>query len=60
MGIGIGGRKSGSPEFPVEPGGFDKLHAPFFTERRTRGLVRRCEAGKPGFGKWLKSARYAR
>src|SRR5271156_3628689 len=36
------------PGFPVELGGFDKLHAPFLTERRTRGLVQRCVAGNPG------------
>ena len=34
--------------FPVEPGGFGKLHAPFFTERRTRCLVQRGVAGNPG------------
>ena len=28
-----------SPGFPVELGGFVALHAPFFTEGRTRGLV---------------------
>ena len=66
------GRKAGSPGFPVEFGGFGELHAPFFTERRTRGLVRRCEAGNRGreiakkctvstvsLGKWLKCALYA-
>jgi hypothetical protein len=36
--------------FPVELGGFGKLHAPFLTERRTRGLVQRCVAGNPGSG----------
>jgi hypothetical protein len=34
----------------VELGGFGKLHAPFLTERRTRGLVQRCVAGNPGSG----------
>jgi hypothetical protein len=38
------------PGFPVELGGFGKLHAPFLTERRTRGLVQRCVAGNPGSG----------
>ena len=37
-----------SPGFPVEFGGFGELHAPFFTERRTRGLVQCCVAGNPG------------
>jgi hypothetical protein len=40
----------GFPGFPVELGGFGKLHAPFFAERRTRGLVQRCVAGNPGSG----------
>jgi hypothetical protein len=49
------GSSSGSisqplPGFPVELGGFGKLHAPFLTERRTRGLVQRCVAGNPGSG----------
>ena len=35
------------PGFPVELGGFGKLHAPFLTES---GLVRRCVAGNPGSG----------
>jgi hypothetical protein len=34
----------------VELGGFGKLHAPFFTERRTRSLVRCRVAGNPGPG----------
>jgi hypothetical protein len=34
----------------VELGGFGKLHAPFLTERRTRGLVQSCVAGNPGSG----------
>jgi hypothetical protein len=38
------------PGFPVELGGFGKLHAPFLTERRKRGLVQRCVAGNPGSG----------
>ena len=38
------------PGFPVELGGFGKLHTPFFTERRIRGLVERCVAGNPGPG----------
>src|SRR5271170_5579172 len=37
-----------SPGFPVELGGAGKLHAPFLTERRTRGPVRYCVAGNPG------------
>jgi hypothetical protein len=36
------------PGFPVELGGVVALHAPFFTEGRTRGLVQRCVAGNPG------------
>jgi hypothetical protein len=34
----------------VEFSGFGKLHSPFLTERRTRGLVRRCVAGNPDSG----------
>jgi hypothetical protein len=34
-----------SPGFPVELGGVGELHAPFSTERRTRGLVQCCVAG---------------
>ena len=30
--------------------GFGTLHAPFLTERRTRGLLLRCVAGNPGSG----------
>ena len=37
-----------SPGLPVELGGVDALHAPFFTEGRTRGLVQRSVAGNPG------------
>jgi hypothetical protein len=37
-----------SPGFPVEICGVDALHAPFFTERRTRGPVQCCVAGNPG------------
>ncbi len=37
-----------SPGFPVELDGVGELHAPFFTERRIRVLVRRCVAGNPG------------
>ena len=44
---GAGWREIRVPGFPVEFGGFGELHAPFFTERRTRGLVQRCVAGKP-------------
>jgi hypothetical protein len=44
------GRKSEFPRFPVELSGFGTLHAPFLTERRTRGLVQRCVAGNPGSG----------
>src|SRR5271156_1776454 len=40
--------RSPFPGFPVELGGFGKLHAPFLTERRTRGLVQRSVAGNPG------------
>jgi hypothetical protein len=36
------------PEFPVEFGGVVALHAPFFTEGRTRCLVQYCVAGNPG------------
>jgi hypothetical protein len=36
-----------APGFPVELGGFGKLHAPFLTERRTRSLLLRCVAGNP-------------
>ena len=36
------------PGFPVEFGGVVALHAPFFTEGRTRGLVQRCVAGNSG------------
>src|SRR5271156_3454209 len=34
--------------FPVELGGFGKLHAPFFTERRTRSSLQCSVAGNPG------------
>jgi hypothetical protein len=37
-----------SPGFPVEHGGVGELHAPFFTERRTRGSVQCNVAGNPG------------
>ena len=37
-----------SHEFPVELGGAGALHAPFFTEGRTRGLVQCGVAGNPG------------
>ena len=37
-----------SPGFPVEICGVDALHAPFFTERRTRGPVQCYVAGNPG------------
>ena len=37
-----------SPGFPVEVGGFGELHAPFFTERRTRGFVQDRVAGNTG------------
>ena len=36
------------PEFPVEDGGFEELHAPLLGERRTAGLVQVCVAGNPG------------
>src|ERR1700692_18912 len=36
------------PEFPVEVGGADEFHAAFLNESRTRGPVRRSEAGNPG------------
>ena len=48
------------PGFPVELGGFGKLHAPFLTERRTRGLFQRSVAGNPGPGwadVWLPALR---
>jgi hypothetical protein len=32
----------------VELDGVAKPHAPFFTERRTRGIVRCCVTGNPG------------
>jgi hypothetical protein len=32
----------------VELGGSGKLHAPFLTERRTRGIDQRIVAGNPG------------
>ena len=38
------------PGFPVELGGFGKLHAAFLKESRIRGLVQRCVAGNPGSG----------
>jgi hypothetical protein len=38
-------RSLGFPGFPVELGGVDELHAPFLTERRTRGSVLCCVAG---------------
>jgi hypothetical protein len=41
-------RSLGFPGFPVELGGFDQLHAPFLTERRTSGPVLYCVAGNPG------------
>jgi hypothetical protein len=41
-------RSLGYPGFPVELGGACELHAPFLTERRTRGIVLCCVAGNPG------------
>jgi hypothetical protein len=41
-------RSLGYPGFPVELGGAGELHAPFLTERRTRGPVQCCVAGNPG------------
>ena len=41
-------RSLGFPGFPVELGGVGELHAPFLTERRTRGSVQCCAAGNPG------------
>jgi hypothetical protein len=38
------------PGLPAELRGFGTLHAPFLTERRTRGLLLRCVAGNPGSG----------
>ena len=35
------------PGFPVELGGFGELHAPFFTERRTRGSLQRSVVEGP-------------
>jgi hypothetical protein len=55
-----GGSEGGpafSPGFPVEFGGFGELHAPLFTERRTRGSLQCIVAGNPVPGKWLKSTR---
>jgi hypothetical protein len=40
-------RSLGYPGFPVELGGVVELHAPFLTERRTRGPVLCCVAGNP-------------
>jgi hypothetical protein len=37
-----------SPGFPVELGGFGELHAPLFTERRTRTSLWCSVAGNPG------------
>jgi hypothetical protein len=37
-----------SPGFPVDLDGVGALHAPFFTEGRTRGLVQCSVAGNPG------------
>src|ERR1700684_3355807 len=39
----------GSPGFPVELDGVGEFHTPFFTERRTRGLVQCRVAGNPGY-----------
>jgi len=39
-----------SPGFPVELGGFGKLHAPFLTERRTRGPRPAMRGRKSGSG----------
>ena len=36
------------PGFPVEVSGADEFHAAFLNESRTRGPVRRSEAGNPG------------
>jgi hypothetical protein len=36
------------PGFPVDLGGVGAIHAPFFTEGRTRGLVQCSVAGNPG------------
>jgi hypothetical protein len=36
-----------SPGFPVQPRGFDDLHAALFTERRTRGRRQQREVGNP-------------
>jgi hypothetical protein len=49
---GLGSRFGGrpSPGFPVELGGFDELHAPFFMERRKRGSLQCSVAGNPGPG----------
>src|SRR5271170_2198682 len=47
-GLTFGGRPS--PGFPVELGGFGELHAPFFTERRTRCSLQCSVAGNPGPG----------
>jgi hypothetical protein len=41
------------PRIPVEICGVDALHAPFLTERRTRGPVQCCVAGiRVGMTKW--------
>jgi hypothetical protein len=41
-------RSAALPRIPVEICGVDALHAPFFTERRTRGPVHCYVAGNPG------------
>src|SRR5271156_5492318 len=47
-GLTFGGRPS--PGFPVELGGSGELHAPFLTERRTRGSLQCSVTGNPGPG----------
>jgi hypothetical protein len=46
----VGGRAGVLPGFPVEFCGFGELHAPFFTERRTRGSLQCIVVGNPGPG----------
>jgi hypothetical protein len=42
------GPSAALPRIPVEICRVDALHAPFFTERRTRGPVQCYVAGNPG------------
>ena len=46
--MGTAGPSTSLPRISCGLGGFGALHAPFFTERRTRCLVQRNVAGNPG------------